>query len=260
MSQMRQAINRKVDPKRGSSVATLAWEYSAGYQVPEHAHGSDQVIFATRGVMEVSAGQSLWVIPPQFAVWIPARTPHRIRMPDAVSMRTLYIRRGTAVGMPAECSVLHVGPLLRELIVEIVRLGVLRIRNRLHGAFLKVLVAQLTAASPIPTGLTLPRDARAQKVAQQSLADPGLAVSSLCREAGMSARTMERIFRREVGVSFEAWRRQARLMRGIELLAGGSTVKEAAYAVGYQNPSAFVQMFRKTLGSTPKEWTRRVLL
>lgn len=260
MSLMRQAIVRSYDPRRGCSVSTLAWEYAPGFLVPEHAHGADQVIFATRGVMEISAGSSLWVIPPQFAVWIPAKTSHRIRMPRAVSMRTLYLRPGTAPRMPSECAVLHVAPLLREVIVEIVRLGALKTRNPLHNAFLEVLVSLLADASPIPTGLMLPRDPRALKAARDSLADPSLAVARLCRSAGLSARTMERIFRREVGVSFEAWRRQARLMRGIELLAGGSTVKEAAFAVGYQNPSAFVQMFRKTLGSTPKEWTRRVLL
>jgi len=58
----------------------------------------------------------------------------RIRMPGAVSMRTLYKRRGGAPGLPALCTVLHVAPLVRELIVEAVRTGQLRMRNRLHCA------------------------------------------------------------------------------------------------------------------------------
>lgn len=73
-------------------------------------------------------------------------------------------------------------------------------------------------------------------------------------EAAISVRTVERIFREEVGMDFEAWRRQVRLMKGIESLVRGSSVKEAAFAVGYRQPSAFVAMFRKTLGSTPKAW------
>src|SRR5271165_1946284 len=106
---MRQdAVLRDYDPKRGVSVATLAYEYNAGFEVPEHAHGSDQLIYAISGVMEVSSGQSMWLIPPHFALWIPARTFHRIHMPGAVSMRTLYFRPGLVSRLSPGCAVLHV--------------------------------------------------------------------------------------------------------------------------------------------------------
>jgi hypothetical protein len=110
------------DPKTGVSVSTLAYEYSAGHSVPEHAHGSDQLIYATRGVMEISAGQNLWLTPPHLAVWIPAGTRHRIRMPGAVSMRTLYLRRGILPRAPQTCTVLYISTLFRELVVEAVRM------------------------------------------------------------------------------------------------------------------------------------------
>ena len=57
-------------------------------------------------------------------------------------------------------------------------------------------------------------------------------------------------------MDFESWRRQVRLMKGIELLVAGRSVKEVAYAVGYRQASAFVQLFRKTMGTTPKAWVR----
>ena len=118
---MRQSVERAYDPKPGVSVSTLAYEYPPDHHVREHAHGSDQLIYATRGVMEVASSSSRWLIPPQFAVWIPAETRHSIRMPAAVSMRTLYIRRGLAQGMPKGCAVFYVTPFLRELIVEAIR-------------------------------------------------------------------------------------------------------------------------------------------
>jgi len=214
------------------------------------------VIYATDGVMEVSAGQSFWLIPPQFAIWIPALTMHRIRMPGAVSMRTLYLRRGLASKLPAICTVLHVTPLLRELIVEAVRIGNLHARNHLHRALRDVILFHLSGASPVPTFLTLPRDPRALAVAHALIAsqadNPSLA--SLCARAGASVRTIERVFRSEVGTDFATWRRQARLMRAVELLAAGSSVKQAAFAIGYRQPSAFVEMFRRTFAATPKVW------
>ncbi|MBZ5611208.1 MAG: helix-turn-helix transcriptional regulator [Acidobacteriia bacterium] len=244
------------DPKPGVSIATLAYEYPPDYHVPKHSHGSDQVIYAIRGVMQVTSGQSSWLIPPHFAIWIPARSMHKIRMPGAVSMRTLYLRRGLAPRLPRRCAVLQVSPLLRELIVEAVRIGQLRRRNPLHSALRDLILAELEHASPVPSFVTLPEDRRALAIVQAVMAnrDAGASFQALCHKAGASVRTIQRIFRREVGLSFESWRRQFRLMKAIELLVSGAAVKQVAFQIGYRQPSAFVEMFRRTLGTTPKAW------
>src|ERR1700691_135696 len=254
---MRHGYVECYDPKPGTSISTLAYEYPPAFDVPEHAHGADQAIYATRGVMEVSVGQSFWLIPPHFAIWIPAKVMHRTRMPAAVSMRTLYLRRGLAPKLPATCAVLHVTPLLRELIVEAVRVGQLRTRNRLHCALRDLVIFHLQGASSVPTFLTLPKDSRVLAVAQALIANQAdnPLLHTLCADAGASVRTIERVFRAEVGTDFATWRRQARLMKAVELLAGGSSVKQVAFAIGYRQPSAFAEMFRRTFAATPKAWT-----
>jgi len=252
---MRQLLVRENDPPPGISVATHSREYRRGSSISEHAHGSDQLVYASRGVMEVSSGHSLWKIPPHFGLWIPARTPHQIQMPEAVSMRTLYLRPART-SLPSSCTVLHIGALLRELIIETVRVGRLRVRNRIECALRDLLIAELERASPVPTGIKFPVDPRGYRVAQIITEDPGCAISlkSLCVSAGVSVRTLERTFRREVGTDFECWRRQVRLMKAIEMLVAGYRVKEVAFAVGYRHPGAFVALFRETFGTTPKAW------
>lgn len=224
--------------------------------MPDHTHDSDQLIYATGGVMEVSADKSVWLIPPHFAAWIPARTVHSIRMPEAVSMRTLYLRHRLAARMPQTCTVIHVTPLLRELIVEAVRLGELRIRNHLQSALRDLLIYQLESASPVPMFVTLPKERRALAIALAVTRDPAarFSLASMCSSAGVSVRTIQRVFRRDVGTDFQSWRRQVRLTKAVELLVAGHSVKEVCFALGYQQPSAFVQMFRETLGTTPKAW------
>jgi AraC-like DNA-binding protein len=252
---MRQAIIRENDPQAGVSIATLSHDYGGGSRVPLHAHGSDQLVYAGRGVMKVSSGQSQWMIPPHFGLWIPARTLHEIYMPERVSMRTLYLRP-TLTRFSASCAVLHVGSFLRELILEIVRVGELRLGNRVERALRDILVSELQRATPVPTVVVLPRDSRASAVAQTVLQNPAIHASlkAMCESAGVSVRTLQRIFLSEVGTDFEYWRRQVRLMKAVELLAAGRSVKEVAFAVGYQHPSAFVALFRSTFATTPKAW------
>jgi quercetin dioxygenase-like cupin family protein len=80
------------DPGPGVSISSLSYEYPATWRVPEHAHRSDQLIYAISGVMDVSIERTHLLVPPLFAVWIAAHTRHAIRMPTAVSMRTLYLK------------------------------------------------------------------------------------------------------------------------------------------------------------------------
>jgi AraC-like DNA-binding protein len=257
---MRRGILREYDPKPGCSVSSLSYEYPRGFCVPQHAHASDQLIYAIRGLMEVSASRKLWLIPPHLAIWIPARTWHRIRMPNRASMRTLYFRVGIVRRSPA-CAVLHVSSLLRELVLEAVRSKELRASNALHRSLRDLIAAQLRSAPEIPVSVMLPTDPRALRFAQNLM--PRLENSTLltdaCRIAGASVRTMERIFQREVGMSLESWRRQVRLMKSVELLVEGCPVKEVAAEVGYRQPSAFIELFRQTLGVTPKAWTSAAL-
>jgi AraC-like DNA-binding protein len=252
---MRQEIERENDPRPGVAISSHGRDYSRGFHIQPHAHGSDQLIYASCGVMEVSSGQSRWTIPPHFGLWVPARTRHEIRMPESVSMRTLYLRP-KLVGLKPGCAVLHVSPLLREVVLEIVRRGKLRYRNRVECALCELLVEELKRAAPVLTVVMMPMDQRAAKVAQRVMANPAdrTSLHVMSAAAGASVRTIERVFRKEVRTGFASWRRQVRLMKAVELLISGRSVKETAFEVGYQNPSALVSLFRGTFGTTPKAW------
>jgi AraC-like DNA-binding protein len=52
-------------------------------------------------------------------------------------------------------------------------------------------------------------------------------------------------------MTFRQWQQQARLLGGLVRLAEGESVTSVALDVGYENPSAFIAMFRRALGVTP---------
>jgi AraC-like DNA-binding protein len=108
----------------------------------------------------------------------------------------------------------------------------------------------------MPMCVTLPREPRALAVARAVLTDTAQSkpLAALCSDAGVSVRTIERAFRKDVGTDFESWRRQARLTKAVELLVSGFSIKEVAFAIGYRQSSGFAEMFRRTFGTTPKAW------
>jgi AraC-like DNA-binding protein len=62
---------------------------------------------------------------------------------------------------------------------------------------------------------------------------------------------LERLFQKETGLTFAQWRRQLRLHAAIVRLNRGESVTSVALDAGYQNTSAFIEMFRRLVGCTP---------
>jgi len=55
-------------------------------------------------------------------------------------------------------------------------------------------------------------------------------------------------------MTFGKWRQQLRLLRSLQLLAAGEKISHAALEAGYSTSSAFIAMFRKALGTTPRKY------
>ena len=229
----------------------MALRYSAGCRTPDHVHDWDQLVFASDGVMSVHTTDGAWVVPSQQAVWVPAGIRHHVDMSGSVSMRTLYFRVGVVDTLPSRCTVLRVPPLVRELILHIVRLGPLEQGEPEHERLVGVLLDQMVNLQTAPLELPMPRDPRARKIAE---AIANGVYAKPFETAGASRRTLERLFVAETGLTFGKWRQRARLLRALRRLALGEAVTSVAYEVGYESPSAFVAMFKKTMGTTPRRY------
>jgi AraC-like DNA-binding protein len=257
MSKKRQTRKRRQRlPSDGIVVRSFAVRHVKDYAIPPHAHDWHQLIYASEGVMWVQTAEGDWVVPPNRAVWVPAGVEHGIEMTGSVLVQTLYLSTGLRARLPTRCCAVNVSPLLRELIRHIVSLGALDARDPVRNRLTGVLLDQLRVLPTIPLQLPWPTDERAQRAAawlRSHLDDPGSSQQAAAR-AALGLRTLERLFLRETGFTLGKWRQQLRLLCALRLLAAGRPVTQVALDVGYESPSAFIVMFRRTLGVTPHRY------
>src|SRR3977135_766921 len=77
-------------PIAGDGVHLVARRYRKGVRLDTHMHREAQLVYAARGTIHVTTPKGRWLVPPDRAVWVPARLEHSIDVLADIDMRTLY--------------------------------------------------------------------------------------------------------------------------------------------------------------------------
>ena len=165
--------------------------------------------------MSVHTGTGTWVVPSEARSGFHRKRSTRSR-PAAPSPCGLSISDPDWFSLlPQCCFVLHVSPLLREIVLHIFRLGFLYNSKPRQARLASVLVDQIDSTDEVPLHLHLPTDPRALRIAEMLFLMPEkrAPLDQLARESGASPRKLERLFRLEVWMMFGQWRRQVRNAR-----------------------------------------------
>ena len=259
MSQNRRSTDPSDYQNAPRAIAAMPKDFAAGFRIDPHSHERAQLIHATAGTMRVAAAGSMWIVPPQRALWMPAGVVHGIVMLGDVTMRTLYLRDDAAAGMPRSCRVLPVSPLLRELIVRATELPLQYDEDGPAGHVIALIMAELHGLQSLPLQLPMPQEPRLKSLCLALLANPGdqRTLGDWARTVHASERTVARLFQSQTGLSFGAWRQQARLLEAMGRLGSGAPVTQVALDLGYDSVSAFSAMFRRAAGASPSAYRQR---
>ena len=241
-------------------VHLVAHEYKKGVRLDTHMHREAQLVYAARGTMQVTTPKGRWLVPPDRAVWVPARLEHSIDVLADIDMRTLYFdlawlaREARSRSLNAEF-VVRVSRLLHEAI-----LALFDGRNSPERTdiLIRLALLELHEAEDSATFIPLPHEPRCRRAAAIVLGDPtgSHEIETLARTVGTSARTLSRLFAAETQLSFKSWCQRARVAAAIERLATETnvSVKQLASDLGYASVPAFSHAFRQVTGKTPTEF------
>jgi AraC-like DNA-binding protein/quercetin dioxygenase-like cupin family protein len=244
----------------GDGVHLIARPYRKGVRLDTHMHREAQLVYAARGTMQVTTPKGRWLVPPDRAVWVPARLEHAIDVLADIEMRTLYfdlawLKREQRSGSLESEFVVRVSGLLHQTI-----LALFDGRNNPErtAILLKLALFELHQAQDSTTFIPLPQEPRCRRAADIVLGDPTASheIETLAREVGTSARTLSRLFSVETQLSFKSWCQRARIAAAIGRLSMGAnvSVKQLASDLGYASVPAFSHAFRQVTGKSPTDF------
>jgi AraC-like DNA-binding protein/mannose-6-phosphate isomerase-like protein (cupin superfamily) len=228
-----------------------------GFAIPWHEHRRTQLLCVFSGILLVVTIHGRWMVPAGHALVIPSGLPHSVEILSDISMRSVYMAPTDPGSEPEETlRVVEVTDLARSLIFEAIRLQEASIGNRKAELVLALLIEEISALENRPLGLPFPSDRRLAALCRDYLAnpDPNVRLDDWAEQMAVSRRTFTRQFRKETGISFTTWRQQASVFACLPQLTGGKPITTVALEAGYESVAAFTTMFRRVLGTSPRNY------
>ncbi|BCQ52923.1 AraC family transcriptional regulator [Burkholderia gladioli] len=239
----------------GPLVAAAELTQSVARETEAHRHARGQLVGALSGLLSVGLEAQQWVVPATHAIWVPPHHMHSLRSYGPFSGWSVFVQEAACAALPTAPRAIRTNPLLREA----VRRAATWSGGSLDHDEIRIaelILAEIAASPAQALGLPRPLDARLARIADALAADLSdtRRAEDWAQWAGIAPRTLSRRFLEETGMSFAQWRQQARVLRALERLAVGTPVTTIALELGYDNVSAFIEMFRRVLGVTPGKY------
>lgn len=250
-------------PSHERPVRVRARSMAADTHFEPHHHAWAQLAYSASGMLQVIAARGVgaldevtYIVPPSRAVWIAPGARHAIHVLEAAEFRTLYIHPSVTPQGWQGCRMIVVSALLRELIQALDAPGAPLAPGR-EAALAQLVMDEITHADTQPLGVPMPDprhgDKRLRALCEAVLRAPAdrATLAGWAAGIGASERTVARLFRDELGTSYQQWRQQVVLAHALPLLARGTPVSLVAAASGYASDSAFTAMFKAAMGAPP---------
>ncbi|EJL67940.1 DNA-binding domain-containing protein, AraC-type [Variovorax sp. CF313] len=221
-----------------------------------HSHLRGQVFCVESGLVHVRTAHGSWLLPPHRAGWFPPGEAHKVSISGAMSGWSVLIAPRASRELPERPCVIGISELMRALVRRAVTWAAQDRLDTEQARMTAVLLDEMRRAPHEPLHLPMPTDRRLLRIATAICEQPESTrtLDEWAHWAGLSPRTLSRLFLTETAVSFGQWRQQARLVHALERLARGEAVADIADALGYATPSNFIAMFKRSFGDSPARY------
>jgi AraC-like DNA-binding protein len=229
-----------------------------------HHHAWAQLAYCASGILQVTVAapdEVTYIVPPSRAVWIAPGARHAVHVLEVAEFQSLYIDASATPPGWSGCRMLVVSNLLREM-VHALDAPTPPTPER-ESLLTRLVLDELTSAATQALGVPMPHqqtgDKRLRALCEAVLHAPNerATLAEWAKDVGASERTVARLFRDELALSYQQWRQQAILAHALPLLTRGLSVGQVAAATGYASDSAFSAMFKTAMGQSPSQFQNK---
>ena len=247
------------EEQRAARTSNLIWR-GQRWEAPENLHSRSLLIYVVRGALHCEAENNVWIAPPTMVLWLPGGTLHNAYAYGDFQSFAVWV--DADAGMPKQCRIASVTPLLRELLLRAASFPEKAPADSHEARILDVIMGEIAQLPWENLCLPMPRNDRIRALVEAMIADPANKASSTEWSArfGLSERTMSRLFLQDFGMSWGEWKRQLLVTLALQRMANGSSVQTVALSLGYESASSFIAMFKRTLGKPPAQYVAERLI
>ncbi|KOY04451.1 AraC family transcriptional regulator [Pseudomonas nunensis] len=223
-----------------------------------HRHPWGTLEYSANGVLHMEIGNSRFMSPPQYAVWVPPQTEHSFYSNQPINYRAVCLAPSLCRDLPQQACTLAISDILKAILKDFAARDVKIPEHETDVRLAQVLVDQLQQAPEHACYLPYARNPGLLGILEALQAEPGdnRPLADWAAQIHVSERTLARQFLRELGMSFGEWRQRLRFLAAIEALDSQRSIQDIAFDMGYSTGSAFIAMFQRQAGCTPEQYRR----
>ena len=236
--------------------------------IPSHKHKKSQMLYTEGGIVYVKTQNKRYYLPARHFMWIPAGVEHSIHpSSERVMMRNLYF--------PTEIfeddfydkeGIYPITDLLLEMLLFTKRWnGDLNFNTRDYTIALaiKSILPEVCKVN-LPLALPYPKDFRLMEVIDYidgKIAE-SLVFSEITVKFRFTEKTLTRLFKKELNMTFVQYVTIKRILKFIELTTEKKySIQDASIAIGYKSVPTFSNTFFKFMGQRPRDYVNgRIVL
>ncbi|MFZ4928415.1 helix-turn-helix domain-containing protein [Chryseobacterium sp. Mn2064] len=229
-----------------------------------HHHQKGQLVYVESGFQYITIEERIYLLPQNHAVWIPPNAVHKTNShSEKIKLMIMFADTDGKAPFYNEVSVFSVPPVLKEMIKYAEKWSKLFTKDKSETLFLKALFNELPqfVEHSLKLHICLPKDKRLTKVIEylHHHYREEIRIEELGDTALLSLRTLERIFKKETGLTLIKYQQMLRIIKSLELLSSGNfTISETAYEVGYKSIQAYTRSFQSVMQFRPTDFIKNI--
>jgi AraC-like DNA-binding protein len=242
--------------------------YEKNYQHDEyeHEHQRGQISFVAKGYQYFHIENKIYLVPQNHVIWIPSGIKHKSHS-EAENIDLMVVLYKIIPEFEFFKSVrVFVAPVvLKEMLLYAAKWSKNLQDNIEQYHFLQAILNSLPNFCSENTNLQIPIPSNEKLIPICEEINCnfkyGIDIELLANKVAMSARTLQRIFKSETGITVQKYHQLIRILKSIELIDQKKyTLSEVAYLVGYKSLSAFTSSYQSIMKSTPNVAKKGVLM